>query len=121
MKHIDYAKNVGRCKNPSQPPICEKCGACGDVRRTPENGLSHAVPVKDVEPLAVLADRKGWYIQDILPPVKACPGWEINLCSKEINKESIYDKFNCEAPTYPACEAKARAYLEGLEDVKGGM
>ena len=83
--------------------------------------LSHAVPVKDVEPLAVLADRKGWYIQDILPPVKACPGWEINLCSKEINKESIYDKFNCEAPTYPACEAKARAYLEGLEDVKGGM
>jgi len=78
----------------------------------------HAAKVE--EPLAVLADRKGWYVQDILPPIKACPGWEINLCSKEMNKESVYDKVNCDAPTYAECEAKARAYLEGLDGVKGG-
>jgi hypothetical protein len=84
---------------------CFKCGA--------------EVHAKVDEPLAVLADRKGWYVQDILPPIKACPGWEINLCSKEMNKESVYDEVNCDAPTYAECEAKARQYLNGLDDVKG--
>ena len=117
MKHIDYAKNVGRCKNPSQPPICEKCGACGDVRRTPENGLSHAVPVKDVEPLAVLAYRKGVSFE-VCPPsfyVHNVEVWDIGIGEP---KKGLYTSF--EASTYTACEAKARAYLESLEDVKGG-
>lgn len=72
--------------------------------------LSHAVPVKEVEPLAVLADRKGASVMMGLND--GIPQIDINVYNGPF--KAFRDT------TYPACEAKARAYLESLEDVKGG-
>lgn len=70
------------------------------------------------EPLAVLADRKGWW----LARARHFPDrWVLNFDCETLD---IWTK--CEelakpivAPTYAAAEAAARKYLEGLED-KGG-
>lgn len=78
--------------------------------------LSHAVPVKEVEPLAVLADRKGVSFE-VCPPsfyVHNVGVWDIGIGEP---KKGLYTSF--EASTYADCEAKALAYLERLDD-KGG-
>lgn len=71
------------------------------------------VPSLPVEPLAVLADRKGCSIEYTGPAFYADQGnpWEVNVVLPTIG-----DCHSFEAPTYAACEAKARAYLEGLND-----
>ena len=73
--------------------------------------LSHAVPVKEVEPLAVLADRKGFSSIDT---VKVGPVFSIRIKFKTGGFKIF------EALAYEACEQSASAYLKGLEDVKGG-
>ena len=98
---------------PAMCPDCHieysKCaGICGEM----DCPLSHAVPVKEVEPLAVLADRKGKSLLYV-GPYYTCK-WVITISNDGLNGNCVV------APTYPACEAKARAYLESLEDVKGG-
>jgi hypothetical protein len=70
-----------------------------------------------VEPLAVLADRKGVSVE-ITPPSfyqTEGEGWDIGVA---VPWEGILYPFD--SPTYAECEAKARAYLNGLEDRKGG-
>ncbi len=72
-------------------------------------------PVAEQEPLAVLADRKGWW----LSRAKHFPDrWVLNFDCATLD---IWTK--CEdlakpiiAPTYPAAESAARKFLEGLPD-----
>ena len=73
--------------------------------------LSHAVPVKEVEPLAVVSGKSGFSVR-IGTNEKFV--WFISLRKGHNTREQIT------APTYAECEAKARAYLESLDDVKGG-
>ena len=73
--------------------------------------IAHAVPVKEVDPLAVLAGTQGFSIR-IGSNGKGV--WFISLRRGHNTREQIT------APTYSECEAKARAYLESLDDVKGG-
>ena len=77
-----------------------------------EHMANHAVPVKEVEPLAVLADRKGKSLLYV-GPYYTCK-WVIAISNDGLNGNCVV------APTYSECEAKARAYLESIEDVKGG-
>ena len=78
---------------------CDKCGC-------------------ESESLAVFADQHGWFLKDVMY-FQVALTWSICLCRKQssVNYESFKQ---IEARTYAECEAKARAYLEGLEDVKGG-
>jgi len=73
-------------------------------------------PAKD-EPLAVLADRKGFGRIQYDAYTDGQKSIYITENEKE-DKELITEK-EFYAPTYAAAEAKARAYLESL-DVKGG-
>jgi hypothetical protein len=73
---------------------------------------------KAEEPLAVLADRKGWWLARAR---HFNDRWVLNLDCETLD---IWTK--CEdlakpivAPTYPECEAKARAFLMGLPDREG--
>lgn len=78
--------------------------------------LSHAVPVKEVEPLAVLADRKGWW----LSRARHYPDrWVLNFDSLSMSPVPCGLDSPVIADTYAAAEDLARAYLEGLDD-KGG-
>jgi hypothetical protein len=74
---------------------------------------SHPIKALPVEPLAVLASLRGYYVSRIMER-KEHYTWIINI------EPRIYefDPKHFVAPTYAACEAKARAYLEGLEDKK---
>ena len=66
-----------------------------------------------VEPLAVLADRKGVSVE-ITPPSfyqTEGEGWDIGVA---VPWEGMLYPFD--SPTYAECEAKARAYLNGLPD-----
>jgi len=77
--------------------------------------LSRATPAKD-EPLAVLADRKGWW----LSRSRHYPDrWVLNFDSLNPDYYGPLDK-PIIAPTYAAAEAKARAYLESLPDGERG-
>ena len=76
--------------------------------------LSRAVPVKEVEPLAVLADRKGCGLEIYT----IGGGWQIELWGNSISTQEMGIKPFTD-PTYKICEQSARAYLEGLDD-KGG-
>lgn len=82
---------------------CDKCGC-------------------ETESLAVLADRKGvyitrqkhhggyvWYINFDAPP-------ETRLTDEQF--DGLMTRYD--GDTYAAAEAKARAYLEGLDDVREG-
>lgn len=77
---------------------------------------SHPTPAKPTEPLAVLADRKGYHISRQVCRFKTTsPEWIINL------EPNVYEHnpANFFQPTYALAEAKARAYLTALAD-KGG-
>ena len=66
-----------------------------------------------VEPLAVLADRKGVSVE-ITPPSfyqTEGEGWEIGVA---VPWEGMLYPFD--SPTYAECEAKAREFLAGLPD-----
>ena len=70
------------------------------------------------EPLAVLADRKGYAVYSnkrIRKPVRDFP-WHISLTFIKSTNER--KSFYCD--TYAEAESKAKAYLNGLEDRKGG-
>ena len=68
------------------------------------------------EPLAVLADRKGYAVYSnkrIRKPVRDFP-WHISLTFIKSTNER--KSFYCD--TYAEAESKAKAYLNGLEDRK---
>ncbi|MCK9598161.1 MAG: hypothetical protein M0R06_03910 [Sphaerochaeta sp.] len=73
-------------------------------------GITMRKPV-EVEPLAVLADRKGYFLSMVCCE-KATNCWMIGVSKWNSSKptEYIYGK------PYAECEAKARAYLNGLPD-----
>ena len=77
---------------------CDKCGC-------------------ESESLAVFADQHGWFLKDVMY-FQVALTWSICLCRKQssVNYESFKQ---IEARTYSECEAKARQYLNGLDDVKG--
>jgi len=72
----------------------------------------------EVEPLAVLADRKGIAIIEILPPIDKVNTWDIEIMSAisdGVQREKVF-----EGETYSAAEQSARAFLSSLPDAKGG-
>lgn len=73
-------------------------------------------PPDEIEPLACLCDRKGWWITCIR---KRKAGWCINLDS--LPSPTYYPKELLNtiiADTYQAAEDKARLFLNTLEDKK---
>lgn len=83
--------------------------------------LSRAVPVKEVEPLAVLAARKGFaYIYtDGYHKRNKFEVTEISIFESITEGGSTSGEYCFHAQSYAEAESKARAYLEGLDD-KGG-
>ena len=75
-------------------------------------GITMRKPV-EVEPLAELADRKGVSVEITPPSFYQTEGeeWNIDIA---VPWEGMLYPFD--APTYAECEAKARAYLNGLKD-----
>ena len=70
---------------------------------------------KEDEPLAVLAARKGVSVE-ITPPsfyVKVGEAWEVGVAEPS---KGLYTPFD--GDTYAEAETKARAYLNGLPDVR---
>lgn len=73
------------------------------------------------EPLAVLADRKGFYSVEILPPTNEVEDWDISLCIELSDNEGSQREKWFEGPTYSEAESNARQYLNALPDTgKGG-
>ena len=83
--------------------------------------IAHAVPVKGVEPLAVLAARKGFaYIYtDGYHKRNKFEVTEISIFESITEGGSTSGEYCFHAQSYAEAESKARAYLEGLDD-KGG-
>ena len=80
-------------------------------------------PVKahPVEPLAVLADRKGYSIKQIerfAPNLPVPEEWYISIETEGLDVMGCPNGKIFTAPTHAACEAKARAYLDTLPDTK---
>ena len=88
------------------------------TRGEAKSKLLLAIAAKVEEPLAVFVDQHGWFLKDVMH-FQVALTWSICLCRKQssVNYESFKQ---IEARTYAECEAKARQYLEGLPDVKGG-
>ena len=84
----------------SKPTVTEPCP------------LSHAVQVKEVEPLAIAASR---FCIEIMPPVCKGDVWDITL------ENAPHGRKTFSAPTYAACESQARKWLEELEDKGEGI
>jgi hypothetical protein len=103
------AKAESPAINGLEVTVCPKCGT--PIKRC-EGCPPMPFKAKAEEPLAVLADRNGAKIGGISLQKD---GWVIN-----IDLPHIYDCECVVAPTYYAAEAKARAYLEGLDDVREG-
>ena len=98
-----------------EPGNCEVCPCECFAEGPTDCSLIKAVPV-EVEPLAVLADRKGVSVE-ITPPSfyqTEGEGWDIGVA---VPWEGMLYPFD--SPTYAECEAKARAYLNGLPDAAG--
>lgn len=86
-----------------------QCSACGKAR------CSHPTPTKPTEPLAVLADRKGYVITRIDGKSEGEYKWAIGIIEQD--EEGIEGNWKgFEAPTYAAAEQAAREYLNKLED-----
>ena len=80
--------------------------------------ISRAEQEDKEEPLAVLADRKGYVISRIDGRSDGDYKWAIGMTFQdEEGNEGKWKGF--EAPTYAAAEAKARKYLESLPDKEG--
>lgn len=67
----------------------------------------------EVEPLAVLADRKGYGVH----AYRYDQMGDIYISLSKGHRNNWVKRWN--APTYAECEAKVRAYLKGLPDQKG--
>ena len=90
---------------------CEFCRSVEKEIKSVVKILSrHADKVE--EPLAVLADRKGRSIYGIY---ELGGLWRINISLGERAGSKSFKE-----ETYAECEAKARAYLMGLPDLKKG-
>ena len=78
------------------------------------SGITMRKPV-EVEPLACLADRKGYFISVMWTEIR---NGIKEYCTqiKEIHEDFLGDAYTYFAPTYAECEAKARAFLAGLPD-----
>jgi hypothetical protein len=111
----DEAEAEGPCKSCSEVGgAC--CGCPGVAKPTTPKDEGHAV---EVEPLAVLADRKGWYIGGSF--INRQSRWQIDVC-KGYEVDGSCDEYEVFTHRdYAAAEALARAYLETLPDKsKGG-
>ena len=89
-----------------------------EIRRLKEELSCHAAKVE--EPLAVLADRKGYFISVMWTEIRE----EIKqycIQIKQVHKDFLGEAYTYFAPTYAECEAKARQYLNGLTDKKEGV
>ena len=75
------------------------------------SGITMRKPV-EVEPLAVLADRKGY---EILWICHESNEWCICMTDKASTPPPGSELFK--GPTYAECEAKARAFLAGLPQI----
>lgn len=96
--------------------MCEKIKEYG--RR--EEQITNPTPTKAVEPLEVLADRKGFRGVVYDQSNDGAVGKKRYYCTPYKSHPDGGDNDFC-APTYALAEAKARAYLEALPDVKGGV
>lgn len=88
----------------------------GQLRKAANRIIAEQAKEKPTEPLAVLADRKGYHISRQMCRFKTTsPEWIINL------EPNVYENnpANFFQPTYALAEAKARAYLMALEDKEG--
>ena len=90
-------------------PCCGGCGAPLEI--LPPSPAT-------LEPLAVLADRKGFYEVRIQGPTKTVNAWDIELCSELEDEEGSQREKTFDEPTYAAAEQAAKKYLETLEDKK---
>lgn len=72
---------------------------------------------KPTESLAELADRKNYWIQEILKTHRQKPVWIIAIQCHEVEVE-LCDQQDFSGKTYTEAENKARAYLESLPDKK---
>ena len=82
--------------------------ANGDMREQFEAILSRH---PEDEPLAVLADKKGWWIDAM---GNTTDEWFIQIKRGRAYENKGWESF--EDDTYAKAESKAREYLEGLED-----
>jgi len=80
--------------------------------------LSRHPAAPSQEPLAVLADRKGFYEVRIQGPTKTVNAWDIELCSELEDEEGSQREKTFDEPIYASAESAARAYLESLPDVE---
>ena len=87
------------------------CQALDDNPATPTESIAE-------EPLAVLADRKGFYSIEILPPTNDVEDWDISLCTELSDNEGSQREKWFDAPTYSAAEAKARKWLNALPNLQ---
>jgi hypothetical protein len=78
----------------------------------------HPVPSLPVEPLAVLADRKGVTIGG-MSAISPYGDWKIVLVKVCIDWP--YNEKAIIGPTYEAAELSARAFLSSLKDKEGGV
>ena len=91
--------------NCGYPNKCDECGIT--TRKSCWLLRVLSAPTKATEPLAVLADRKGWVFDDVVISI-----WERKSQGAKDKEFSTH--------TYESAEQLARQYLEGLPDVKGG-
>ena len=101
-----------------EPGNCEVCPCECFAEGPTDCSLIKAVPV-EVEPLAVLADSKGYEAVNIIPPTGVVKEWDIELLRGYEDGDGVELEKTITAPTYAECEAKARAYLNGLPDAAG--
>ena len=83
-----------------------------------KESVTHPVPSLPVEPLAVLADRKGYFIARIDGNGEDSHKWDIGMFQFTEEGEEVNWK-GFEAPTYEAAELAARAFLSSLKDKEG--
>jgi len=96
--------------------IMVSCGKQEMLREVFAKYRSIRASAVEVEPLAVLADRKGYEAVNIIPPTGVVKEWDIELLRGYEDGDGVELEKTITAPTYAECEAQARAYLEGLED-----
>jgi len=98
-----------------EPGNCEVCPCECFAEGPTDCSLIKAVPV-EVEPLAVLADSKGYEAVNIIPPTGVVKEWDIELLRGYEDGDGVELEKTITAPTYPAAESAARKFLEGLPD-----
>ena len=94
--------------------------SCADIEQTEYDEIYEIISRYEAEePLAVLADRKGYEAVNIIPPTGVVKEWDIELLRGYEDGDGVELEKTITAPTYAECEAKARSYLNGLTDAAG--